>query len=211
MILQPVTQLFSKHSMGLVFVGLLIISPAHAQLDTLLGKQQDQNFLPVEQAFQLRAAPLDANHIQLSWIIAPGYYLYRDRLKFAVEGTEPALDAIRLPPGVDHNDEYFGQQVVYYNSLVVELPLVRRNEVASLPMTLKTTYQGCADAGLCYPPQTSLLMLQLPAPEAAAGAPPRTGRGPWLAVSASLLGAALAAGFIIARRRSLTRNKRSGT
>lgn len=207
---KPSSTSFGKHSLGLIGVCLLVIGGlAHAQLDALLGKRQDQDFLPVEQAFQLRAAALDATRIQLSWIIAPGYYLYRDRLKFAVEGTDPALGAISLPSGTDHTDEYFGRQVVYYNSLVVELPLIRRTETP-LPVTLKTTYQGCADAGLCYPPQTTLLMLQLPA----SGSPPDTlpdaSRWPWLAASVSLLVIALA-GFVIARRRGLIRNRRSGT
>ncbi len=210
MIYKPPSTSFEKHSLGLLGICLLAIGGlAHAQLDALLGKRQDRDFLPVEQAFQLQAAALDATRIQLSWIIAPGYYLYRDRLKFAVEGADPALGAISLPPGTEHTDEYFGRQVVYYNSLVVELPLIRRAETP-LPVTLKTTYQGCADAGLCYPPQTALLMLQLPAPGSPPDAVPDASRWRWLAASVSLLIVALA-GFVIARRRGLIRNRRSGT
>jgi thiol:disulfide interchange protein DsbD len=103
-------------------------------------------FLPVEQAYQLQVDVID-DHLLLHWDIADGYYLYRHPFDFAVaDGTR--LTAA-LPAGKSKVDEYFGQVEVYYHSLDVKL--------AGLPaaaFTLQVTSQGCADAGLCYPPRT---------------------------------------------------------
>lgn len=183
---------------GLVALG----SSAAAPLDSLLGRSQAPEFLPVEQAFQLHAAVPSPDRFQLSWIIAPGYYLYRDRLKFSLEDAPTGLGNPTLPAGTRHNDEFFGEQVVYYGSLVVELPVVRNN-TAALPVKLKVTYQGCADAGLCYPPQTALLPLQLPA--AQVSPPKRFGLIP------AALVAMLAIGLIIAGQRGWLGRRRSGT
>ena len=189
-------QLIWKQSILLAGLCTLFLAalPARAQLDALLDGREAPDFLPVEQAFQLRAAVLTPDRVQLSWIIAPGYYLYRDRLKFAVESGDVRLGSVDLPPGARHSDEFFGDQVVYYGSLVVQLPLDRNGNQA-LPVVLRTSHQGCADAGLCYPPQTTLLSVQMPAPDAKVV----TSRSLWL--GAALLGALLAIGLIIARRR----------
>ena len=117
--------------------------------------KKDPEFLPVDQAFELQ--PLvwkDDGTLEVSWRIARDYYLYRDRLKFtAVEpatlGGKPAL-----PPSLPYEDEHFGTVQVYRDRLAVRLPLS-----ATKGARLTVVYQGCADAGLCYPPQTRTLAL----------------------------------------------------
>lgn len=108
-----------------------------------LGQKQD-DFLPVDQAFSLHVERPDRGGAVLRWDIAPGYYLYQERLRFVglPAGSEPVL-----PPGQPYHDEYFGDSQIYRGSLEVVIPTA---DVA----TLELGWQGCADAGLCYPPQT---------------------------------------------------------
>lgn len=126
---------------------------------TLSGElNQIAEFLPVEQAFQANAwiAPSETikgkEAVFLQWQITPGYYLYRHR--FAVNKLKDnfAVDAI-IPEGKAKHDEYFGDVEVYYQQITLELPI----ESISDQSALKISYQGCADAGLCYPPQTLYL------------------------------------------------------
>ena len=138
------------------------------------GGNQDQ-FLPVDQAFQFDAAANGPDRVQLVWQIAPGYYLYKSRLKIALDdraATSPPvqLGQLQLPTGDNKEDEYFGKQEVYHLNLVATLPLARAAGGA-LELPLKVTYQGCADAGLCYPPETKRLVVSLPAASGAATLP----------------------------------------
>ena len=113
-------------------------------------------FLPVEEAYQLAVEILDERSVLLHWQITPGYYLYQHRFDFAVEDTDGALDVqIELPEGLHHNDEYFGDVQIHYNSADITLTLPRATQRA----TLSATSQGCADAGLCYPPHREFFAL----------------------------------------------------
>lgn len=114
-------------------------------------------FLPVDEAFEVQPLEAEKGHLSASWRIAKGYYLYRDRLKFAL--AEPAsakLGAPALPAGEKHYDEHFGTTEIYRDTLRVELPVTG---AAKGPYKVTVVYQGCADAGLCYPPQTRTLEL----------------------------------------------------
>ncbi|HWH90148.1 MAG TPA: protein-disulfide reductase DsbD [Pseudomonas sp.] len=106
-------------------------------------------FLPVDKAFVLTSERLDSGETQLFWQISDGYYLYQKRLKFdgLVAGQQPVL-----PEGESHSDEFFGEQPVYRQGLEVKIP-------ATASRQIKVSYQGCADAGLCYPPQTRVIDL----------------------------------------------------
>lgn len=119
------------------------------------------SFLPPDRAFRLFAEPQGPDRIRLSWEIAPGYYLYRSRLKVAAGGAVQ-LGQLVLPAGESKTDEYFGTQQVYHNELVAMLPVARAPSAAALNVPLRVTYQGCADAGLCYPPITKTLAISLP-------------------------------------------------
>jgi thiol:disulfide interchange protein DsbD len=106
------------------------------------------DFLAPEQAFQLRGELRDSSTLVLTWTIAPGYHLYRERLAF--KGST-ALAQPTLPPGIRTFDENFNKEMeTYQRQLVVTLPLTGGG---AAPFTLTVGYQGCADAGLCYPPQ----------------------------------------------------------
>ena len=108
------------------------------------GSAAAADFLPAEQAFQLKAELRDAHTLALHWTIAPGYHLYRERLGFS--GAKLGTPA--LPAGERKFDENFNKEMeTYHTTLAVSLPVEQ-----DAPFTLKVAYQGCADAGLCYPP-----------------------------------------------------------
>jgi thiol:disulfide interchange protein DsbD len=119
-------------------------------------------FLDPDVAFRLAATPDGPDRIKLVWEIAPQYYLYRNRLKVTTGGGQVTLGALALPIGENHTDEYFGAQEIYRDELAALLPVARPGGGA-LAVPLSVTYQGCADAGLCYPPITKTLGVDLPA------------------------------------------------
>jgi len=106
----------------------------------------DDDFLPPEQAFQLSAELRAGGTVHLTWAIAPGYHLYRDRLVF----TAPQVGQPALPEGVRKFDSNFNKEMeTYAGQLAADLPV---KADAQQPFVLRVGYQGCADAGLCYPP-----------------------------------------------------------
>ncbi|MCC8536008.1 protein-disulfide reductase DsbD family protein [Xanthomonas axonopodis pv. poinsettiicola] len=119
--------------------------------------------LPAEQAFTFEAIVGDGNSLLLRFTPAPGYYLYRDRTSLAVEGSSGVRTGLpRWPQGKTHRDEHFGDVVVYFDQAEVTLPLLReRAEPARV--TLVATFQGCQTDGICYPPMTRRVALDLPA------------------------------------------------
>jgi thiol:disulfide interchange protein DsbD len=119
------------------------------------------DFLPPEQAFRFSASAQGPERVRLDWLIAPGYYLYRDRIKATGEAGHSTVGPPQFPEGQIKSDEYFGKQVVYHDALVVTLP-VQRSGSRALDLSLSVTYQGCAEAGLCYPPVTRTVSVQLP-------------------------------------------------
>ncbi len=123
------------------------------------------DFLPVEQAFVMTADAPGANAVRLHFAIAPGYYLYKARIGASGAGSTAQVGAIVLPTGLPHKDDYFGEQEIYRQALEATVPYARASAAAG-SLALKVTYQGCADKGLCYPPQTQLLDLALPAASA---------------------------------------------
>ncbi len=114
------------------------------------------DFLDPDKAFQFSARPLDAKTIEVTFDIAPGYYLYRDQFKFAAQGA--TLGTPVIPPGKTKFDETFQKTVETYRNVVkISVPV----ESASGAFRFVTTSQGCADAGLCYPPQQSVATVSL--------------------------------------------------
>jgi thiol:disulfide interchange protein DsbD len=121
-------------------------------------------FLDPAVAFQPAARALDDRTLEVRFVIAPGYYLYRDRFRFAADNV--TLGAPQLPPGKEKDDESFGKVAVFYNNVAIRLP-VERNASGPLRFTLQVTSQGCAESGLCYLPQTQDLAVEVPAEGAA--------------------------------------------
>ncbi len=127
-------------------------------------------FLPPDQAFRFDALPEGSDRVRLNWEIADGYYLYRARIKVLTSSASAQLGAPEFPTGDIKTDEYFGRQEVYHHELIATVPVARASGGA-LELPLEVTYQGCADAGLCYPPITKRVSVKLSA-GAASGAGP---------------------------------------
>jgi thiol:disulfide interchange protein DsbD len=132
-------------------------------LSDLKPDSSEDALLPPEQAFQFFATVKDAGTLHVNWEIAKGYYLYREKIE--LELTNPAgnqLGNYSIPRGTPKQDEAFGQVETFYNELGFDLPIIRTNSSAQT-ITLQAKYQGCADRGVCYPPMTKQINLELPA------------------------------------------------
>ena len=120
---------------------------AHAAWQPALAAD---DFLEPEKAFQFSARQLDAKTVEVTFDIAPGYYLYREQFRFAAEGA--TLGTAVIPPGKVKFDQTFQKNVETYRDAVkISVPV----QSAVGDFRLITTSQGCADAGLCYPPMQS--------------------------------------------------------
>jgi thiol:disulfide interchange protein DsbD len=166
-------------------------------LGALLGKKSaagagQNDFLPPDEAFRFGAGLPQADSIPLTWVIADGYYLYKNRI--SVESTTPNVQLGKplLPQGKPKHDEYFGDTEVYYEVLEATLPVARAASNDAQPVQLKVTYQGCAEGGLCYNPITKQATVELPATSTATALPadarsaPGEGAGPMVAEQDSL-------------------------
>ena len=131
--------------------GLLESRPS----STLGSINNSADFLPVREAFQLSLVESTPQSIKLRFVATEGYYLYRHRFQFRADPAEVVVGPAQLPKGEQKHDEYFGDVEVYHGILDVELP--RSDQRA---FTLAVTYQGCADKGLCYPPETERLTIE---------------------------------------------------
>ena len=143
-------------------------------IDAVLGASKAKSgggdeFLQPDEAFRFDAIPDGPDHVRLIWQIADGYYLYRTRVKAATTSDKAQLGALEMPKGETKSDEYFGKQEIYQHELVAGVPVARAS-AAELALPLQVTYQGCATAGLCYPPITKEIMVSLPSGNGGAGA-----------------------------------------
>ena len=140
-----------------------------------LPADAQSKLLEPERAFAFSVQALDETTVEARFAIASGYYLYREKLKFSVEPA--ALSGVpALPSGKVKDDEFFGKVETYRGRIAVKLPLDRLPPGAKV--TVKAESQGCADAGVCYPPQVQSVTVALPMPGARPGAavfatPPR--------------------------------------
>jgi thiol:disulfide interchange protein DsbD len=121
----------------------------------------NNEFLPPDEAFRLGVSVLDAGSVGLTWIIADGYYLYKERLQVTANTPGVEIGAPSLPAGKRKHDEYFGDTEVYYGVLEATLPVARAAGPGAV-LNLTVTYQGCAEGGLCYNPITRNASLELP-------------------------------------------------
>lgn len=122
----------------------------------------EADLLPAEKAFAYEARA-NADAVVLDWDVAEGYYLYQKRFAFESQTPGVILGEPVFPEGETHEDEFLGRQTVFRHRFTVSLPYTRE---AGAPDTLqlKLALQGCADIGLCYPPQKWTASLRLPAP-----------------------------------------------
>ena len=147
---------------ALLLLCLLSFS-GHANLfdkspNSLLGAPANNqaDFLPVEQAFQLELREASSEAVTLRFINAEGYYLYQHRFSFSSDTPKVSLDQAELPAGTPKTDEYFGDVTVYYGITDIRIPI---NNPEKQGFNLVVGYQGCADKGLCYAPEIKRLAL----------------------------------------------------
>jgi thiol:disulfide interchange protein DsbD len=120
----------------------------------------EPELLEPEKAFQFAARLQDANSIEVSYRVAPGYYLYRDKFHFSAAPAQVTLGAARIPPGKRTRDEFFGEVETHRGDVRIVVPF--EVEGAGVPsLTLTAISQGCADVGVCYTPQEQKAELML--------------------------------------------------
>ena len=117
--------------------------------------------LSPDKAFLFSARVVDAQTVEARFTIADGYYLYRDKIRFALDPASGALVTPALPAGKIKQDEFFGRVETYRGSMTVNLAV--RNFTPGKPLVIHAESQGCADIGICYPPTTHTATVALPA------------------------------------------------
>jgi len=129
----------------------------------------DEELLPPDQAFKISAKAVTSDQLEISWDIAEGYYLYRNKMQFKSQ-TEPIQKVTpAFPAGETRHDENFGDVVIYRNTLKIPVTLLP-DGVSSIKLLAQ--YQGCADRGICYPPQKKIFDITLPVAAPVANANP---------------------------------------
>ena len=129
--------------------GIFDLSRAQSALfGTSLNNSQD--FLPVDQAFRLDLVEADKDNLRLRFVNADGYYLYKHRFAFTSDHPDVSIGTPKWPAAEPKTDEFFGDVEVFYGITDLLLPIDNPRDI---PFTLQVSYQGCADLGLCYPPE----------------------------------------------------------
>jgi thioredoxin:protein disulfide reductase len=194
-----------KRSLSTVWVALFLVcsmlglaGAAQAKPWWMRGIDSNEtDFLPPDVAFRV-AARIDGNVVKVRWVIADGYYLYRQKIEVRAESPDLLVSAPQLPPGTVKTDPYMGTQQVYTQQVEAIVPY-SRIDAGAHPLQIKVTYQGCAEAGLCYPPMTKVVF-PTAAPAVVASQPPY----PW--ESTAIIGGACAfllAGLVLRKGRKL--------
>ena len=155
---------------------LCLVAPAsnaEGFLDRLsnLSASKQPDFLPPDEAFGLEVIARDAHTLQASFNVTPTYYLYRDKITFASKDSSVKVAAVNLPKGEIKHDPNFGDTEVYHRSFQALITLDRTSNAANA-ITLNAVYQGCSEEGLCYPPITKTLLVNLPSAVTGELAPP---------------------------------------
>lgn len=160
---------------SLLFCLLAMSFAAQAEIPPNQTGITDDEPLPPEQAYPLSTSVTAADMIRAEWNIVDGYYLYREKFKFTSNTPGVTLGEPVFPAGHMKHDEFFGNVETYRGKVAIDIPIVRSNDAKTLDLTIVS--QGCADIGLCYPPQkqqVSLTLLPLPG----ASAPTESSGGP---------------------------------
>jgi len=122
---------------------------------------RDAEPLPPEQAFVMNARFDAANELTIGWQIEPGYYLYREKFEFSVDGAI-GLGNAELPRGTAHTDQNFGDVEIFHEYVEAKIPFSRASADA-MPVTVHASFQGCKEDSICYPPMEQSMSLTLPA------------------------------------------------
>ncbi|MDX1529052.1 MAG: protein-disulfide reductase DsbD family protein [Gammaproteobacteria bacterium] len=132
--------------LSLILPALLAFASAatRAQIDPA-------DLLPLSEAFRLEVSRVEPERVRISWTIAEGYYLYRERIRLEATpaGVRPGFV---LPPGIPTKDLFFGETEIYRHQVAFEIAL-EEGAVRLGRVHLKVVSQGCADIGICFPPE----------------------------------------------------------
>ena len=143
-------------------VELATATPAAKKLDFgTLGGNSQSDFPPPDEVFFPDLYAIDGNTVEVGFRIIPGFYLYKNKISVRVVGDNARAGSLELPQGKSKTDEFFGEQEVYYDEVVGRVAIARATP-AAMDIELELGYQGCADGGLCYLPQTKVLTVSLP-------------------------------------------------
>lgn len=165
----PAMKLPARALCSMLAGATLLAAAAEAKPWWLRGVESNESdFLPPDVAFRV-GGRIEAGVAHVRFVIADGYYLYKQKIEIQAESPDLSLAAPQLPPGTLKTDAYLGTQEIYTQQVEVKVPY-SRSDGGAHPMQLKVTYQGCAEAGLCYPPMTKVIFpsaaaLQAPAPD----------------------------------------------
>ncbi|QIM45276.1 protein-disulfide reductase DsbD [Leclercia adecarboxylata] len=134
------------------FLTLILLLCSTSVFAGLFDAPGRSNFTPADQAFVFDFQQ-NQHDLNLNWQVKEGYYLYRKQI--SITPAQAQVGPLQLPAGVAHEDEFYGKSEIYRGQLSVSVAVAQADKGA----TLTVTYQGCADAGLCYPPETKVIPL----------------------------------------------------
>lgn len=140
-------------SLILFFASLLLLAtqPSLAGGADAFTNEGDDEFLHPDKAFQVDVAPTGKSKLEAIFKVAPGHYLYKDRIKFSIkDASQGKVSNVALPAGDMKNDPNFGNQEVYHHDFAANITTENTSET----LVLEAKYQGCSEKGLCYAPQT---------------------------------------------------------
>jgi thioredoxin:protein disulfide reductase len=141
--------------------GFLLLALVMTAVTLMASASAQVNPLAPEKAFRFSARALDPHTVEARFSIADGYYLYRDKLHFAVEPAASGLTVPSLPIGKIKEDQFFGRVETYRGNLIVTLQL--QATPPGQKIVVQAESQGCADLGICYPPNIQRVIVALPA------------------------------------------------
>ena len=147
------------------------------QLGQLGGSGSTSDFPPVDEVFFPEIFAVDGNTVEVGIRIEPGFYIYKDKLTVRALSEDAQAGRWDLPDGKMKNDEYFGDVEVYLDSFLARLAIARATPEA-MDLDIELGYQGCAEGGLCYMPQTRVLTVSLPAATSVGALPQEAQQGP---------------------------------
>ena len=150
------------------FWNLLVLLFGLGTLPGFATANPGEELLPPDEAYRITATASDSNMLEVHWDIADGYYMYRDRMRFSSDTPGIELGEPELPAGKIKDDEFFGKIAIFRDQVTARIKVTRGSD-APATLALKAVSQGCADIGVCYPPHTQRVQLELaPDPGAAA-------------------------------------------
>ena len=142
----------------LLTFSLFVLSEESSLWGLFTSEDRNEKFLPPDEAFQLDAI-IEEKAVLIRWQIAEGYYLYKEKTAVRHVNFKRQNQDLDFPVSITHNDPEFGNVEIYRNSLVIKKPIVNFSNLPA-ELILEVDFQGCADAGLCYPPITKLLQVK---------------------------------------------------